>query len=173
YVRRSDVRVSDHGVARGGTRTGEERRQVAEQAATDQDVVRGVGRRGEGDPHRHHFVSGRLAWALAARASTNRRSDSRFRYLRISGETAAPCPRATTARSARRHTVRARCRAAAFAVPPGRMQLLRGAGGASCVSIAFSSTATCGSPTRGPGRALSTFAGSGEASSAPIVNRSR
>jgi diguanylate cyclase (GGDEF)-like protein len=60
---------------------------------------------------------------LSTRASTNSRSDSRFRYWRADVPTASGPVRAnaTSARSARRQTVRLTCASAAVRDPPGRM----------------------------------------------------
>src|SRR5438445_56549 len=56
-------------------------------------------------------------------------------------------------RSARRHTVRARCSVAAFGAPPGRMKFFKVASRASCSSIASSSAATSDGPIAAPLRA--------------------
>ena len=50
------------------------------------------------------------------------KSDNRFRYASASGETFSLRDNSTTSRSARRHTVRARCRDATRLRPPGRMK---------------------------------------------------
>ncbi len=79
------------------------------------------------------------------RAATNSRSESRFRKCAPSAFTDSVVARPTISRSARRHTVRARCRAAAAFVPAGRMNVFRGAISRSNASIAFSiSTAHSG-----------------------------
>src|SRR2546425_1133271 len=144
-------------------------------AAADQDVVGRVVVCRDWNVDLHHCSSGTPAATFTARASTNSRSDSRFRYCTTAGLIASSCDSATTARSARRHTVRARCSAAALGVPPGRMKFLRGASFASCVSIASSSVATFDAPTGAPleASALRSLPGSGVASSAPMVKRSR
>ena len=58
---------------------------------------------------------------FSTRASTNSRSDRRFRYWRGSARTGSAALSATTARSARRATVRHTCAIAALRVPAGRM----------------------------------------------------
>jgi hypothetical protein len=78
-VERGDVRVADHGIVAGRARAAQRRRQLRQQSAADQDIVRGVARLGQRDGDRHHTTSGTPARALARRASTNRRSDKRFR----------------------------------------------------------------------------------------------
>src|SRR5258705_13634450 len=120
------MRVCDHRVGGGGTMLPEERRHHAQRPTPYHDVIRRVALLAQRDADRHHVTSGRRACALTARARTNSRSESRFRYCPIAG--LIVCWRASvpTARSARRPTVRARWNAAALGAPPGRTEVWRG-----------------------------------------------
>src|SRR4029079_16125795 len=71
-----------------------------------------------------HSTSGAPPARFSTRASTNGRSGRLFRYTRTGTETFSVPASATTARSARRHTVRATCASAAARIPPGRMNSL-------------------------------------------------
>src|SRR5436190_1042076 len=82
------VGIADHGVAHRRTSLSQQLRQVCQEAAADDDVVGRVAPLDERDADPHHFTSGRPATALAERASTNSRSESRFRYWSTPGEAA-------------------------------------------------------------------------------------
>src|ERR1051325_63060 len=171
----ADVRIGDDGGARRVARRSDEGGQVGEEPAADQDVVRRVAVLRDRHVDLHHVISGTPALRLATRARTKRRSDSRFKYGTTEDVAPAPCSRCsrTTARSARRQTVRARCRAAPLGTPPGRMNCVSGGSSASWRSIASSNTATCWRPIGGRRSALAAFVGPIIASSAPMWNSSR
>src|SRR5690606_4746260 len=111
-----------------------------------------------------HCTSGRPACRLRMRPATNSRSERRLRYWRAAAlaplldslapllESLAPLvaspPSATTARSARRHTARARCAAAAARLPPGRANSFNGGRSAFQRSRRASSAATLSGLTR-------------------------
>ena len=88
-----------------------------------------VARSLSGDPARsfRQSTSGLPAARFSVRASTNSRSDSRFEIAARGSLTGSVAARRTSARSARRQTVRATCASAAARVPPGRMNSLSGA----------------------------------------------
>ncbi len=77
-VQRGHATVGDHGVGVRGAAFREQLGQPGEDAASRDDVVRRVAPFGRGDAD-HHVTSGCPARALACRASTNSRSESRFR----------------------------------------------------------------------------------------------
>src|SRR6266581_860812 len=122
------VRIRDHRVAGGRAAVPQQRRQVGQEPAADDDVVGRVAALDDRNANRHHGISGAPAAWLATRASTNSRSESRLRYGITEDSPPVSCVRyrPATARSARRQTVRARCSAAAFGTPPGRTNCLSG-----------------------------------------------
>src|SRR5439155_2453455 len=119
----------------------------------------------------HHGSSVTPDVRLASRARTKSRSDSRLRYVTTCGSTSSWCARATTRRSARRHTVREKWRSAAAGEPPGRMKAFRGGSVSSLASIASSNRFTCAAVTAAFGLRSATRP-CGSASCAPRANRS-
>lgn len=89
-----------------------------------------------------HGVSGTPASLLAVRAATKRKSESRFRKTITCLLAGSSLARVTIHRSARRHTVRARCRKAAAGQPPGTINCLSGGRAFSRRSIHDSSRVT-------------------------------
>src|SRR5262249_45991444 len=76
-----------------------------------------------------HIGSSRPEAAFSVRAAMKRKSERRLRYLMLRADTASARPSATSERSARRQTARARWQAAAARVPPGRTNSRSGGSG--------------------------------------------
>ena len=112
--------------------------------------------------------------SFATLAATKNQSERRFRYLTASGLTSSAIASSVTERSARRATVRQRCRCADNDEPPGRTKLRKGSSASFIASISRSSRETWDSATRSGGR--SALASSpfppGRQRSAPRSNKS-
>jgi len=93
-------------------------------------------------PGRHNTSA--RAVAVARRPSTNRCSDSVFRYLTASGLTGSARPSPHTARSALRFRVLRDANSPSTGLPPGRMNELSGAIGVHRVDLAFAPLALDG-----------------------------
>ena len=92
---------------------------------------------------RRQITSVPCSWRASTRASTNKRSDRRFRYLSASGDTLSVRASDQQRRSARRHTARATWQAAAAGPPPGSMNSFRGGKVSLNSSNTVSSRSTC------------------------------
>ena len=78
-VQLGDAVIGDQRVRVCRAALGEDARQLRDEAAADQNVVRGIAHFAERDVDRYHATSGTPERLLAKRASTNSRSESRLR----------------------------------------------------------------------------------------------
>src|SRR2546426_7258034 len=98
------MRIGDQRVGRRRAVLRQDLVELMDETRGDQDVVGGIPLFDERDADRYHGMSSWPVCMFTARASTNNKSDSRFREWMITGLIGCLRARVTTERSARRQT---------------------------------------------------------------------